>query len=146
MEVVALPCFDCLSHHRICHQSIKVSLVRELKPFVDSVIERVVDAPARERGRLEGILRVTLLDLEYLANETRQGRGIAETLATQELLVESIDLGYQSIEYILEFLETGEHCHLARSLELVQTSDDVLQAVRALIQSNKTQLAQHSVV
>ena len=121
-------------------------MVRELKPFVESVIERIVDAPPRERERLEGILRVTLLDLEYLVSEARQGRGIAETLATQDLLVEAIDLGYRSIEFVLEFLETGEQSHLAQSLELVQCSDDVLQAVRALIQSNKTQLAQHSVV
>jgi len=113
---------------------------------VETVIDKVMTAPPSERSRLEGVLRVTQLDLEYLAGQARKGRGIAETLATQSLLVESIELGYQSLEEVLDYLEDNDITHLLRAAELVQTSDDVLQSVRALIEANKTQLSQHSMI
>lgn len=106
----------------------------------------MVTAPPSERNRLEGVLRVTQLDLEYLAGQARQGRGIAETLATQALLVESIEIGYQSLDEVLDYLETNDTAHLLKAAELVQTSDDILKSVRELIQTNKAQLSQHSTV
>lgn len=120
--------------------------VRELRPFVESVVERALGASDRERDRLEGILRVTQLDLEYLLGEARKGNGIAETVATQELLIEAISLGYQSIECLIDYLDLDDPLYLAKSLELVQTSDDVLLATRDLIEQNKTQLSRHSMV
>ena len=118
--------------------------MQSCKLIIEEIVEGLLLHPLADNEALTEFIQELLGDLEDASNEctaTSISPGVAQA---QELALEAMQLYYNSLEGILEFLEAPDEQKLVQCVYQAEEAHDVLEAARDLIARNKDVLSQYA--